>query len=59
VIGHVRYTFPLPAHVAVCAFEKQFADGHVITGLSKEKTQTALEYKKAIMIAVGFLFIHT
>ena len=47
-MGHAKYVFPVPARAAVCAFEMQFADGRVITGVSKEKAQAAKEHKDAM-----------
>jgi len=46
--GHAKYVFPVPARAAVCAFEMHFADGRIITGVSKEKVLAAKEHENAI-----------
>jgi hypothetical protein len=42
-----KYVFPVPSRAAVCAFEMN-ADGHVIVGVSKEKSKAAEEHEAAI-----------
>jgi Vault protein inter-alpha-trypsin domain len=46
--SRAKYVFPVPARAAVCAFEMHFADGRVITGVSKEKELAAQEHMAAI-----------
>ncbi|KAG2067234.1 hypothetical protein BDR04DRAFT_1105396 [Suillus decipiens] len=37
--SRAKYVFPLPASAAICAFELEHADGRVITGATKEKSE--------------------
>lgn len=45
--SRAKYLFPVPANAAVCAFEMHTANGRVIQGISKEKTQAQAEYEQA------------
>ncbi len=46
--SRAKYVFPVPARAAVCAFEMRTEDGHVITGVAKEKEKAAREHATAI-----------
>jgi hypothetical protein len=46
--GSAKYVFPVPASAAVCAFELQFEDGSVVTGVAKEKKLASKEYDDAV-----------
>ncbi|KAG1755252.1 uncharacterized protein EDB91DRAFT_1242451 [Suillus paluster] len=39
--SRAKYVFPLPARAAVCGFELEHADGQVIVGVAKEKSEAA------------------
>ena len=46
--ARAKYVFPVPSRAAVCAFELTHADGRVIVGEAKEKTQAADEHAEAL-----------
>ncbi|KAG1789555.1 uncharacterized protein HD556DRAFT_1311315 [Suillus plorans] len=46
--SRAKYVFPLPANAAICAFELEHANGHVITGVAKEKPEAAEAFHGAM-----------
>jgi hypothetical protein len=46
--GRAKYVFPLPASAAACAFELEHADGRVIFGIAKEKSEAAEAFQSAL-----------
>ncbi|KAG2102875.1 uncharacterized protein F5147DRAFT_838709 [Suillus discolor] len=46
--SRAKYVFPLPANAAICAFELEHADGRVITGVTKEKSEAAEAFHGAM-----------
>ncbi|KAG1886497.1 hypothetical protein F4604DRAFT_1274356 [Suillus subluteus] len=46
--SRAKYVFPLPANAASCAFELEHADGRVITGVAKEKSEAAEAFHVAM-----------
>ncbi|KAG2340468.1 hypothetical protein BDR05DRAFT_966730 [Suillus weaverae] len=45
--SHAKYVFPLPASTASCAFELEHADGRIITGVAREKSEAAEAFHSA------------
>ncbi|EGO18866.1 hypothetical protein SERLADRAFT_412065 [Serpula lacrymans var. lacrymans S7.9] len=46
--GRAKYVFPIPARAAVCAFELKHADGKIIRGTAKEKSEANQTFNSAI-----------
>ncbi|KAG2141365.1 uncharacterized protein EDB93DRAFT_1229775 [Suillus bovinus] len=46
--SRAKYVFPLPASAAACAFELEYADGRVIVGVAKEKSEAAQAFQSAV-----------
>jgi len=46
--SRAKYVFPLPASAAACAFELEHADGRVIVGVVKEKSEAAGAFQSAL-----------
>ena len=46
--SRAKYVFPLPASAAACAFELEHADGRVIVGVAKEKSEAAEAFQSAL-----------
>ncbi|KAG1809581.1 uncharacterized protein BJ212DRAFT_1484292 [Suillus subaureus] len=46
--SRAKYVFPLPVSAASCAFELEHADGRVITGVAKEKSEAAEAFHDAM-----------
>ncbi|KAG1730073.1 vault protein inter-alpha-trypsin domain-containing protein [Suillus lakei] len=46
--SRAKYVFPLPAGATTCAFELEHADGRVITGVAKEKSEAAKAFHGAV-----------
>ncbi|KAG1755284.1 uncharacterized protein EDB91DRAFT_1342944 [Suillus paluster] len=46
--SRAKYVFPLPASSAACAFELEHADGRVIVGVVKEKSEAAEAFQSAL-----------
>lgn len=46
--SRAKYVFPLPASAAACAFELEHADGRVIVGVAKEKSEAAQAFQSAM-----------
>ena len=46
--SRAKYVFPLPASAATCAFELEHADGRVIVGVAKEKSEAAEAFHSAL-----------
>ncbi|KAG1730069.1 hypothetical protein EDB19DRAFT_1741522 [Suillus lakei] len=46
--SRAKYVFPLPASAAACAFELEHADGRVIVGVAKEKSEAAQTFQSAL-----------
>ncbi|KAG2126598.1 hypothetical protein DEU56DRAFT_822144 [Suillus clintonianus] len=46
--SRAKYVFPLPASAAACAFELEHADGRVIVGDAKEKSEAAQTFQSAL-----------
>jgi hypothetical protein len=46
--SRAKYVFPLPASAAACAFELEHADGRVIVGVAKEKSEAAQAFQSAV-----------
>jgi Mg-chelatase subunit ChlD len=43
-----KYVFPLPESAAACAFELEHADGRIIVGVAKEKSEAAQAFQSAM-----------
>lgn len=46
--SRAKYVLPLPANAASCAFELEHADGRIITGIAKEKSEAAEAFHVAM-----------
>ncbi|KAG1809579.1 von Willebrand factor type A domain-containing protein [Suillus subaureus] len=46
--SRAKYVFPLPESAAACAFELEHADGRVIVGVAKEKSEAAQAFQSAV-----------
>lgn len=46
--SRAKYVFPLPASAAACAFVLEHADGRVIVGVAKEKSEAAEAFQSAL-----------
>ncbi|KAG1850824.1 hypothetical protein DFJ58DRAFT_729115 [Suillus subalutaceus] len=46
--SRAKYVFPLPESAAACAFELEHADGRVIVGVAKEKSEATQAFQSAV-----------